>query len=639
MAAAPPPPPPLLLLLLLCAAVTAAAAAAGPGPCPSHARACGAGTTPLDDYVAEPDGEYRRAPRLALLEELVFALALGCTPRPWPYCGLRGGLDRRRRQQSLLADQLLAAVYQGRRDGQQRRRPDRLAAMAAARRWRDTGEEEHGRLPGGAWRGAYLNLTSQRWLPAADASCSLWTHRLVVLKPETLDHTSSMLLLVAGGSNEADLALGPSDIMLLISAAVAVTTRSMAAVLYQVPNQPCIFSSDASGRPRYEDDIIAYTWRRFVNGPWRTKWPLRLPMTKATVRAMDALQEYTLSTTGLQVDNFVVAGASKRGWTAWTTAAVDKRVIGVVPMVCDILNFQLNIHHYYRSLGGWPYVFKPYFDLNLTADMGTQPFRQLVSFVDPYAYRNRLSMPKLIVVASNDEFFMMDNSQYYLADLPGENYLLILPDAEHSLVTRLPTLVTAVSSFYLNILESGTVRSAQHASLSSSKITSSSSLDTDIMPNFLGQNKKHLPLQDRRRRLADRQDSNKAVGKLDSAWPKFWWKADQQVGRITLITCKRPIRVTLWYAFTARDSDRRDFRWIIADDGNCNGSDEASESHFEYVAEMAAPTTGYVAFFIEVRFRGLRPFLPFISTTEAVILPQHFPFPNCYGQDCRGTLV
>eukprot|EP00850_Spirogloea_muscicola_P018910 SM000178S03475 [mRNA] locus=s178:183921:185557:- [translate_table: standard] len=335
--------------------------------------------------------------------------------------------------------------------------------MAAARRWRDTGEEEHGRLPGGAWRGAYLNLTSQRWLPDADASCSLWTHRLVVVvsaaasqlvaacarlwsgwrsstaasavvrwpspplvgvlalatppeldlsmldassrltqKPETVDHTSSMLLLVAGGSNEADLGLGPSDIMLLISAAVAVTTHSMAAVLYQVPNQPCTFPSDASGRPRYEDDIIAYTWRRFVDGPWRSKWPLRLPMTKATVRAMDALQEYTLSTTGLQVDKFVVAGASKRGWTAWTTAAVDKRVIGVVPMVCDILNFQSNIHHYYRSLGGWPYVFKPYFDLNLTADMGTQPFRQLVSFVDPYAYRNRLSMPKLIVVASND---------------------------------------------------------------------------------------------------------------------------------------------------------------------------------------------------------------------------------------------
>lgn len=30
----------------------------------------------------------------------------------------------------------------------------------------------------------------------------------------------------------------------------------------------------------------------------------------------------------------------QRGWTTWTTAAVDKRVIGMVPTVMDLLNIQ-----------------------------------------------------------------------------------------------------------------------------------------------------------------------------------------------------------------------------------------------------------------------------------------------------------
>jgi putative ABC transport system permease protein len=56
-------------------------------------------------------------------------------------------------------------------------------------------------------------------------------------------------------------------------------------------------------------------------------------MTKAAVRAMDAVQA-ALAEGGLpHVEKFVVAGGSKRGWTTWLAAAVDPRVAAIAPIV------------------------------------------------------------------------------------------------------------------------------------------------------------------------------------------------------------------------------------------------------------------------------------------------------------------
>ena len=57
---------------------------------------------------------------------------------------------------------------------------------------------------------------------------------------------------------------------------------------------------------------------------------------------------------GLTPTHHVVGGASKRGWNTWLVGAVDPRVIGIVPIVMDELNFMENIKHHYRSLGGDP---------------------------------------------------------------------------------------------------------------------------------------------------------------------------------------------------------------------------------------------------------------------------------------------
>lgn len=84
-------------------------------------------------------------------------------------------------------------------------------------------------------------------------------------------------------------------------------------------------------------------WRQFAEDPSRTEWPMRLPMTKGAVKCMDAVQEFTLqlhqnNSRITPVKEFSVAGASKRGWTAWTVAAVDSRVISMMSLVMDVVS-------------------------------------------------------------------------------------------------------------------------------------------------------------------------------------------------------------------------------------------------------------------------------------------------------------
>jgi PhoPQ-activated pathogenicity-related protein len=87
---------------------------------------------------------------------------------------------------------------------------------------------------------------------------------------------------------------------------LAVRTNTIAAVLYQVPNQPCGFSDD-EWHPRSEDDIIAYTWAHFIRNPEEVEWPLHIPMTKAAVRALDTLQTYACKHLKIQVSTFAFA--------------------------------------------------------------------------------------------------------------------------------------------------------------------------------------------------------------------------------------------------------------------------------------------------------------------------------------------
>lgn len=264
-----------------------------------------------------------------------------------------------------------------------------------------------------------INLTSQTWRKPEEVNRTVWKHWLTIIKPDRVAGTTGYLFINGGSvTDKAPERANPSYVEL------ATTTHTVAADLQDVPNEPLQFSDD--GRIRSEDAIIAYTWIKFMQGGDET-WPLRLPMTKAAVRAMDTISAVA------KVEKFVVSGGSKRGWTTWTTAAVDKRVVAIMPASIDMLNLQKSFEHHFKVYGFWAPAVKDYVESGVMDWSGTPEYAKLLEIEEPYNYRERLTMPNFMVYAAGDQFFLPDSSRFYFDDLKGEKYLRYVPNTDHSL--------------------------------------------------------------------------------------------------------------------------------------------------------------------------------------------------------------
>ena len=279
-------------------------------------------------------------------------------------------------------------------------------------------------LPGNGYTASVLDMTSQTWRTAGEVDRTVWKHWLTIVRPTEVKH-STALLFITGGNNNSPVPKNVDENLVRI----ATMTKSIVAELRMVPNQPLAFTEDK--RPRVEDDMIAFTWDKFLKGG-DEQWPARLPMTKAAVRAMDTVTAF-LGADSLKVDTFVVAGASKRGWTSWTTAAVDSRVVGVVPIVIDMLNVVPSFQHHLAVYGYYAPAVDDYERIGIMDQQDSPRYRELMRIVEPFEYRSRLTMPKFIINATGDQFFLPDSWQFYFDALPGVKYLRYVPNTDHSL--------------------------------------------------------------------------------------------------------------------------------------------------------------------------------------------------------------
>ncbi len=306
---------------------------------------------------------------------------------------------------------------------------------------------------GAGFTGHVLELTSQTWRSESEIDRTVWKHWLTIVEPDEVS-SDAALLYITGGSNDNDAPGEASERAIRI----ATETGSIAAELFMVPNQPVYFT-DSPDKARYEDDLIAYTRDKH----FKTKddeWLVRLAMVKSGVKAMDAMQEYIATDDGgaHDINRFVISGASKRGWTTWLVGAVDRRVIGIMPLVIDALNSEAITRHHYEVLGFFAPSLGDYVHHGLFPHkVGTEDYRRVLEIEDPYEYfaRGRLQLPKFIINASGDQYFHPDNSRFYYDAMPDEKRLRYVPNAAHNLAGS--DAVDSMIAFYHAVI-TGTPR-------------------------------------------------------------------------------------------------------------------------------------------------------------------------------------
>jgi PhoPQ-activated pathogenicity-related protein len=304
-------------------------------------------------------------------------------------------------------------------------------------------------IPGEGYTTFVLDLKSQSWRTPKEVNRTVWQHWIVIIKPDTVKSEIAMLR-IGGGKNGSN----PPDKPDPASVVVAKSTNTVVADLGMIPNQPLIFNND--GTERLEDDLIAYCQIKFMDTGDHT-WLPRLPMVKSAVRAMDAVSEFLDSDNGgrTPVNKYVVAGGSKRGWTTWLTGAVDKRVVAIVPIVIDVVNVRACKMNHFASYGFWAKAVGDYSRHKVHERFDTPQYAELLRTVDPYSYRDRLTMPKYVVNAAGDQYFPPDSSKFYFHDLQGVKYLRYVPNVNHSL--KGSDARESILAFYRAVLNGSTL--------------------------------------------------------------------------------------------------------------------------------------------------------------------------------------
>jgi PhoPQ-activated pathogenicity-related protein len=257
-----------------------------------------------------------------------------------------------------------------------------------------------------------IELVSQTWQGIK------WTHQLQIYVPKGVKPTDTIVLYNQGGKAGAG--------SIVFGMELAKKANAPVAILFGIPNQPLLGG-------KTEDALIAETFVRYLK-TGDGDWPLLFPMVKSLTKAMDCIQEFAQKEWNITVRFFVVSGGSKRGWTTWLTGAVDPRVKAIAPLVIDTLNMQAQMAHQLKSYGRYSEMIDDYVKRDLVPMPKTERALKLWSMVDPWVYREKITMPTMIINGANDPYWTVDALNLYWDDLKSPRWVCYVPNAGHNLM-------------------------------------------------------------------------------------------------------------------------------------------------------------------------------------------------------------
>jgi len=264
-----------------------------------------------------------------------------------------------------------------------------------------------------------LHLVSQTWQGIK------WEHQLQIYVPKGVKPTETMVLWNQGGKASAgSTTLGME---------MAKKANAPVAFLYGIPNQPLFGDLEKKKKGLTEDALIAETFVRYLK-TGDGDWPLLFPMVKSLTKAMDAIQAFAMREWNFIVRTFLVTGGSKRGWTSWLTGAVEPRVKAIAPLVIDTLNMQAQMAHQLKSYGRYSEMIDDYVKRDLVPMPKTDRAMKLWGMVDPWVYREKLTMPTMIINGANDPYWTVDALNLYWNDLKSPRWVCYVPNAGHNLM-------------------------------------------------------------------------------------------------------------------------------------------------------------------------------------------------------------
>jgi PhoPQ-activated pathogenicity-related protein len=380
-----------------------------------------------------------------------------------------------------------------------------------------------------------LDVTSQTWRSEEEVNRTTWRHDVILTVPGNATTTDTALVIINGGDNDGG-PLEQDDGEVSTAELIASLVRTPVVSISQIPNQPLTIIGE--GEDMVEDDLVASSWHKAMETGDPT-WSAYFPMARSVVRSMDAVQDH-MSGLDQPVESFVLAGFSKRGATTYLATAADERVIAMAPGVFDFLNFRPQAAHHLAVYGEPAPAVADYAEYDLLERVADPEAQILLDTSDPYAYRDRFTMPKLIMASTGDQFFLPDSMQFYIDDIPGETLVRYVPNSGHGLTPPGQDLLDTI----------------------------------DPVVQWY-----------------------KAIAGADERPTVSWTHA---AGNLTLTASPQPTTVKLW---TATNDQARNFRIDVVGD-IWESVELTAEADGTYSASVDAPAAGYTAYMIEATFGG-----------------------------------